>query len=104
MNKRSLDEIANAPEVEILPGVFVTDFRRQSSSGGSQMITKSEPEQMEVMKFQIEHLERSIFHLERSNVELAEFHKENNEDDELLVFIKENKIVIEKQQVSYLLF
>lgn len=109
MSKRSFEEIVNAPEVEVLPGVFVTDFRRPAtnSTQSAQTITKSEPtlpEQMEVLKFQIEHLERSVFHLERSNVELAEFHKENNEDDELLEFIKENLVAIEKQQVKHFFF
>jgi len=55
-------------------------------------------EQLELFQFRILELQTSISHLVRSNQEMKEYHDlSEDKDADLLVFIRENLAVIEKQ-------
>ena len=109
-------DFLDKPEVEIFPGVFMTDFRNKTANpqqrqqqqtqsvmtlGNNVIPSKEElnPSQfIEVHLFEIKRLDSSLLHLKRSNEEMEEFLKQ--EYDVILVeSIEENHIVIEKQIV-----
>lgn len=72
MSQRPVDDFE---ENEVLPGVFLTDFRAKPVTGASPQTvsTLSDPKNnVEVIKLDIKEIENSVFHLRRSNTELME--------------------------------
>jgi hypothetical protein len=66
---------------QVMPGVTLTDFRKQSSTGGAASQTTVAGDQVEVVQAQIKELRNQIKHLVRSNAELAEALAEEYDKD-----------------------
>jgi hypothetical protein len=84
MSQRPADEFN---ESEVLPGVYLTDFRppKNTSATPETLAVLGNPRNnIEVLKLDIQEIENSLFHLRRSNKELAEA-AETDDDPGLVV-------------------
>jgi hypothetical protein len=68
-------------ERQVMPGVTLTDFRKQPSTGGAASQTTVAGDQVEVVQAQINELRNQIKHLVRSNAELEEALAEEYDKD-----------------------
>lgn len=82
-----------------MPGVTLTDFRKQPSTGGAASQTTVAGDQVEVVQAQIKELRNQIKHLVRSNAELEEALAEEYDKD-FADAIEENKGVILKREIQ----
>lgn len=86
-------------ERQVMPGVTLTDFRKQPSTGGAASQTTVAGDQVEVVQAQIKELRNQIKHLVRSNAELEEALAEEYDKD-FADAIEENKGVILKREIQ----
>lgn len=82
-------------EKEILPGVYLTDYRKEKKSSIIDIINSNE-NMMEDIIYTINELENSIKHLKRSNEELQNYYKDDP-DPLYIEYIEDNKNLIIKQ-------
>ena len=73
-------------EKEILPGVYLTDFRKKSSSSSLTDMTQ-------VSILDLQELQNKMYHLRRSNQEMQEFDPEAK-DDVIQESIRENEVLL----------
>lgn len=90
-------------EKEILPGVYLTDFRKKEDKKNVIEIINSKENMVEDVIYTINELENSIKHLKRSNEELKIYYKEDP-DPLYTDCIKDNESLIKKQseRIDYL--
>lgn len=81
-------------EKEILPGVYLTDFRKKSSSSSSSAAASSSLTDMtQVSILDLQELQNKMYHLRRSNQEMQEFDPEAK-DDVIQESIRENEVLL----------
>jgi hypothetical protein len=85
----------NFEEKEILPGVYMTDFRRRKPTNTSTTNSASTHTQAQISAHDLKELQNKIFHLQRSNEEMNAFDV-NKEDSVIQEAINENLILLEK--------
>jgi hypothetical protein len=90
-------------EKEIMPGVYLTDFRRKDAQPSSTTIQAlADPRSvLDAIELDIQELENSIKHLKRSNIEMEEYLR-TDPDEDIKNAIEENVIIMLKREKQIL--